>query len=391
MVKKGYGWFASVLFEPWLNLFAKLFPKKYSKFVERINYSGLGVLPNEYLASMWLTSFLVFFISLALLVVLLFQYSIVYAFVIAIFVTFLVRIVFSLYPRFLIVKRRREMERELPFFVSLLFSFAKEGYSGERLFRPMYAYHEYRIEISRIFNYMNYANKSLGEALIETSNMIPSEKVKDFFVGMAIVVNNKTTMMKYLTDRASNYIVDYRLNKKVKKELFKETGDLFFKARFNMSLFLGIIISVVFLIIVFLLFFDFDMYTGPFYFYLLLITGVFIGFLPVIKFVHKKFKRDRVVDNAFFRFAEDLYKNGTNLNPKSYGILSKDVTKFISKHKKGVSLKTCFQTMAIDLNSELVTQVIRMALEDENKLLTRVYLITRPFVLRNKLRFEDEI
>jgi len=178
------------------------------------------------------------------------------------------------------------------------------------------------------------------------------------------------------------------LNKGVKKELFKETGDLFFKARFNVSLFLGIATSVVFLIIVFLLFFDFATYTGAWYFYLLLIAGVLIGFLPVIKFVNKKFRRDRVVENAFFRFAEDLYKKGFKLNPKSYGIISKDVIKFISKHRKGVSLKTCYLTMAVDLNSELVTQVVRMALEDEKKLTARVYLITKPFVLRNKLRFE---
>jgi len=388
MVKKGYGWFASVLFDPWLKGYAKVFPKKYSKFVERINYSGLKVLPNEYLASMWLTSLLVFFISLALLVVLLFKYSIVYAFVIAVILTILIKVVFGLYPKFLVVKRRKEMEKELPFFASLLLSFAKEGYHEERLFRPMYAYHEYRVEISRIFNYINYANKSLGEALMETSNMIPSKKVKDFFTGMARVMNNKAAMMKYLTNRTRNYVVEYRLNKGVKKELFKETGDLFFKARFNVSLFLGIATSVVFLIIVFLLFFDFATYTGAWYFYLLLIAGVLIGFLPVIKFVNKKFRRDRVVENAFFRFAEDLYKKGFKLNPKSYGIISKDVIKFISKHRKGVSLKTCYLTMAVDLNSELVTQVVRMALEDEKKLTARVYLITKPFVLRNKLRFE---
>jgi len=387
-----YGSFANLIFEPFSSLIAKMFPSLYKNLTKNLTFAGREILTTTYLSSMFLTSFLVFFISAAIAIVLLYQYSIWYGVIIAIILSGITKIIFLIHPKIKAGARRRVIDDEFPFIVGQLSSLASTGLSKINLFKPMQKYKEAKIESLRVINYVNFKKRSLQDSIIETANNTPSKKFKEFLLELSKVINNKSQTTSFLNKKARDLTTHYQMTRKVKRNLFRETGNIFHGLKFKFLYAVFIFIALLFIAGMFYLMFNFITYEAPVHFYIFLIIGVAIAWIPVAFDMHKTFKDARQKENEFFQFVKDLKKHKLPmLKEKNYGSITPNIKKLIHQYQMNIPLNRAFKTFAKETKTYSIKTIIAMSTEAEkvNKnLLKTIDLVTRTYILRNKLKFE---
>ena len=383
MKKHYYGSFANLLFEPLTDIFIKLLPKTYKKIQKNITYAGLPILTKTYLNTMNLTLFLVLTFGSFISIISLYMFSLWYPLIITLSLLIITKTLFLLYPKIKANQRKKTLDKELPFTISLLATLSSLGLKNEQLFHPLLKLKQTRIEALRIINSVKFKKIPIEQTLIETSNLTPSTKLRNFLKQLA-TQQNKTAYLKQL---ATQLTQEYKTTRKLRKNLFKETGNIFHNLSFKFKHFLFIFLAVLITIPNFYFFFDFATYNAPFFFYIILLLAIIIAWLPFFLDINKKFKTDREKENQFLKFTSHLNRGLTNLQPNTYGILEKNIEKLINQHKMGIPLKTSLKTFAKQVNNTTIKEIIHISLETNNpQALTEV---TKALILKNKLKFSS--
>ena len=385
MKQNNYGKFANILFEPITELYIKIFPWLYRYLQKNITLAGLPILTKTYLSSMILTHFIILALGATISVILLYQFTLWYPLIITILLLILTKIIFLIYPKIKVGQRKRTLDHELPFTISLLAALSNLGLKGEELFKPLLKLKQTKIEALRIINSIHFKKIPIATTLIEISELTPSNKLKEFLKNLASQINNPST---FLTKLAREQTQNYEKTRKLKTNLFKESSNIFHNLHLKLKNFNFIIIAIIIAVADFFFLSDFATYTAPFYFYIILIISIILAWLPVFLDINKKFKQDREKENDFYKFATDLKTQNLQSLNRNYNLINQNVKKLINQYKMGIPLDTALTTFAKEVNNRTIQEIILISLETK-KPIQALPIITNSLLLKNKLIFSS--
>jgi archaellum biogenesis protein FlaJ (TadC family) len=386
MKQNNYGKFANLLFEPLTELYIKLFPWLFKYLQKNITYAGLPILTKTYMSSLILTNFIILALGATISVILLYQFSLWYPLIITVILIGISKSIFFLYPKIKANQRKRTLNHELPFTISLLATLSSLGLKEDQLFKPLLKLKQTRIEALRIINLIHFKKIPIENTLIEVAELSPSTKLKEFLKQLALNIKNPTD---FLTRLAREQTQNYEKTRKLRKNLFKETGNIFHNQHLKIKHILYILLAIILAVVNFYFLFDFATYTAPFYFYILLIIIIIIAWIPIFLDINKKFKQDRQKENDFYKFALDLKTTKLQSLNKNYNLIDLNVKKLINQYKMGIPLNTAFNTFAKEVKNTTIKQIIEITLETNKPIETTLPEITKALILKNKLIFSS--
>ncbi|MBT3985328.1 hypothetical protein HOD38_01245 [archaeon] len=377
---------ANLAFEPLTNFTIKIFPKFYNNLQKNIVYSGMPVLSITYLSIMYLTTFLILAIGSALSVILLYAYVMFYPLMITAVMVIISVLLFLIVPKLKANEKRNRIERNLPFTISLLAALSEIGLTKLDLFKPLLKSRDSKIEALRIINFTQLKKTSLAEALLETSQLTPSDRYRVFLQNLAKRINNPQQTLAYLKEKAESTLREHK--RRVVKNLWRETKAIFFSLKFKIKYLIFVIISLVLMVVCFFFLFDFATFDAPFYFYLLLLIVIIIAWSPVFYDINKKFKTDREQEREFVKFTRELSKTPVGKIDKNFGIISFNTQKLVNQYKMGITRNNLLNNMAKDMNNSTIKEIIDITLETNRDPFKVLPIMTKPLIHKNKVKFQ---
>ena len=382
-----YAKISNLLFEPLSVEFTKVFPEIYNKLHTELMYSGLRILSISYISMFILTTILTLFISAALGVVL-FYPTILHSAILTIVTTLTVMIILLIYPSYRTKKRKKEIEKELPFIITHLAAAANSGLTDIDLFKTLLDTKYYpfiKFEAKRIVNYVTIFGYSFKETL--NTLQTPSKKFKDFITELSNNLNQK----HFLNTKSKALITKYQLDTtslNIYSNIYHDIKQT--KVKHNITQILAILVTIALLTINFYFLYDFTTNTANFLFYPIILIAIIIVLLPLALNIYKTYQKNIKLENQFFKFIKDLKKEKdiTKLRNNDYNILTPYISKLINQYKIGIPLERALNTFAGDTKNPLIQSVIQISTKNKKNLYDTLEQLTKSKIIRNRLTTE---
>ncbi|MEA1868592.1 MAG: type II secretion system F family protein [Euryarchaeota archaeon] len=120
----------------------------------------------------------------------------------------IVYLLFLLYPAFKASERKGEIDRNLPYAVTFMYTLSKGGMNIVEIFRSLAeckdTYGEVANEVDTIVRDMEYFGQDLRTALWNTSESTPSAKFQDLTHNLLSVIDSGGDIPKYFKDKSTS-------------------------------------------------------------------------------------------------------------------------------------------------------------------------------------------
>lgn len=207
---------------------------KFTSLSVQIKKANIDILFATYVAMMFLTTMISFFVSLLILVFLLFFSinitggSIITTYSGNYFIRFLELILLPViipagtflalyyYPITEKSSLAKKIDRELPFAVIHMSAISGSGIEPSELFKIIGLSKEYpylRKEIRKVLNQINLYGYDLVTALDNVSKTTPSTRLSELFSGLATTITSGSDMQTFFEKRSETLLVAYRLER----------------------------------------------------------------------------------------------------------------------------------------------------------------------------------
>ncbi len=128
------------------------------------------------------------------------------------------KLLFKIYPSFIISDRKSKIDRLLPHAITFMYSLSIGGMSITNIFRSIASYEDVYSEIAREFakivRDMDVLAKDLRTALTDAVENSPSENLRDFLHGLITIIESGGNISTYLEERADFYLERARQDQK---------------------------------------------------------------------------------------------------------------------------------------------------------------------------------
>ncbi len=233
-----------------------------------VRKSGLNLLANSYVSSLFLNIFLAFIFGLLAGIFFSF-YKLGFAFGVppisiatidfSIFMLIRNIIVFPLlfssiifiasyyYPNLEASAKKSKVNDELPFAMIHMSAIAGSGVEPTKIFKLISdsaEYKEFSREARKITNKINLYGYDLLTALKEVARTTPSAKVKDLFNGMTSVISTGGDLKLYLEKKADTAMTEYKLDRRKFAEAAGTYADIYTGLLVAAPLIFGVMIAI---------------------------------------------------------------------------------------------------------------------------------------------------
>lgn len=258
---RGYLKLANKMF---LNSATMLIEKGYfKKLSKELHKANIDILFHCYVAMIFMTAFLSFFVAgFITLFLLFFSMGLDSPFIYFYNGSYMIRLLqvfwipfitpilvfFSLYYYPVTEKRgiEKQINQELPFAVIHMSAISGSGIQPSEIFRIIGLSKEYpylRKEIRKIMNQMNLYGYDLITALNNTSTSTPSVKLAELFSGLATTMTSGGEFSEFFEKRAETLLMNYRLE----RQKYAKTAETF------MDIYISVIIAAPMILMLFLI------------------------------------------------------------------------------------------------------------------------------------------
>lgn len=260
----------------------------YKRLSKELRKANIDVLFQSYLAMVYTTVFIAFFISFILLVFLFFfeinlslpiisfyegNYLIRFLkiFWIPIVLPFIVFLSLYFYPSTEKQALSRRINQELPFAVIHMNAISGSGIEPTEIFRIIGLSREYpylRKEIRKVLNQINLYGYDLVTALNNTAMSTSSNKLAELFSGLATTITSGGSFSDFFNKRAETLLLDYRLE----RQKYTKTAETF------MDIYISVVIAAPMILMLFLILltignFNIGLSTGQLTLLIILVTA----------------------------------------------------------------------------------------------------------------------
>lgn len=138
--------------------------------------------------------------------------------------------IFYIYPLMQANTRRRQIKNDLPFVIIHMSAVAGSGAQPIAMFNLIVRSGEYKGlegEVKKIVNYVNLFGYNLSTALRAVSLTTPSSEFKELLTGLITTIESGGSLKEYLTAKASDAMVDYKLERQKYVETLSTYSDVY--------------------------------------------------------------------------------------------------------------------------------------------------------------------
>ncbi|MBW2967709.1 type II secretion system F family protein [Candidatus Woesearchaeota archaeon] len=137
---------------------------------------------------------------------------------------------FYAYPSSKVKQRRRSINSNLPFAINHMSAVSSSGVSPTKMFKLISQSKEYgdiSVEIEKIVNYIEIFGYDLLTAIKAIAATTPSYQFKDFLEGMISTTQTGGDMKTYLTQKADEAMLNYKLERQKYSETISTYSDIY--------------------------------------------------------------------------------------------------------------------------------------------------------------------
>jgi len=361
-----YGKIANLFFEPITKIFSDLFPKETKKIYDRIMNSGINILSLTYISIALFTSFLLLFIGSAIGVFIFYSSGITWTVLLGLIISIISLTIFYLYPIIKIRLRKRNINEELPFFITHLAAISNSSIEDLALFKTLLKSNYFpclNIELRRIINGVKIYGLNLSNSIKIVSEITPSRNAQEFFEDLSENINKKMNLKTFLNTKSRMSLSKYRIShtSSIKRfgHTYSETKSAMRKLRFKWIYLLTILIGVIALVLDYTYLKD-NLYIFMTVFVISLIFAWSIILFDLYSIIENNYK----LENQFFRFVRDLKKNRSlSKIQEDYKELNPFVRKLQNQYRIGIPLDKALFTFANDSENKFILSSIKISLE----------------------------
>ncbi|MDP2908442.1 MAG: type II secretion system F family protein [Nanoarchaeota archaeon] len=235
-----YGKLANSFVEEYSEKLIKSMPKMYENLVHALRTSDTKILSKTYVSMMLFTAIIVSFVTLltALLISLFGAEITIFKIIQTIFQSITLSAVagiatlavFFFIPVSQANTRRRQIKNDLPFVIIHMAAVAGSGAHPISMFNLLFSSGEYKGlegEIKKIINYVNLFGYNLSTALRTVALTTPSEEFRELLLGLVTTIETGGSLKDYLTAKADEAMVNYRLERKKYIEILATYADVY--------------------------------------------------------------------------------------------------------------------------------------------------------------------
>jgi len=235
-----YGKFANMFVEKYTEKLIKSAPKIYDNLVHALRTSDTKILSKTYVSMMLFTSIIIAFIAVLLVpLIILFGAEItVIKMLQTVFQSLTLGIAtgaatmaaFYYYPISQANTRKRQIKNDLPFVIIHMAAVAGSGAQPISMFNLLFSSGEYKGlegEIKKIINYVNLFGYDLSTALRTVALTTPSADFRELITGIVTTVESGGSLKDYLTSKANDAMVNYKLERKKYIESLSTYSDMY--------------------------------------------------------------------------------------------------------------------------------------------------------------------
>lgn len=217
-----YGILANILFSDKVKMWRKKYPEIFTPYLKKYRLANMNILSSTFIAMAILTSILAICLSFLIFLVLFFYYNdpLLYVILKSIFFSIVIGgitlLVFYMYPDSEIKKKKQNIETNLPFVIDHMSAISTSGIAPIMIFQLIAnteQYGEISVQIKKIIKYVEIFGHDLITAIKAVGATIPSENFKEFLEGFVTTVETGGELDTYLSQKADESMVQYRLNR----------------------------------------------------------------------------------------------------------------------------------------------------------------------------------
>jgi len=285
------------------NISTQLMEKGYFKRIGgELRKSNLYFLSQTYISMAFFTSLIAFFVSIFILIFLLFfEFSLdsflfivrttdpilkrlLYTFWIIFALPILTFLGFYYYPSTEKSSLAGKINQELPFVVIHMSAIAGSGIEPSKIFEIIVKSKEYpntRKEIKKLLNEINIYGYDLVTALKNSARITSSKKLAELFKGLATTITSGGNLKEFLDKRSETLIFDYKLE----RENYTKTAETF------MDIYITVVIAAPMMMTILLVVMglvDLDLGISPKALSLLMVLGIALLNVIFLAFLHLK-------------------------------------------------------------------------------------------------------
>lgn len=235
-----YGKLANSFVEKYTEKLIKSAPKMYENLVHALRTSDTKILSKTYVSMMLFTSIIVTFVTVLLVPlislfgaeinILTIAKTVFQSLTLSIFTGVATMAAFYYYPISQANTRRRQIKNDLPFVIIHMSAVAGSGAQPISMFNLLLSSGEYKGlegEIKKIINYVNLFGYDLSTALRTVSLTTPSIEFREVLTGLVTTIETGGSLKTYLTSKAEDAMVNYKLERKKYIESLSTYSDMY--------------------------------------------------------------------------------------------------------------------------------------------------------------------
>ncbi len=273
----------------------------FHKLYLELKKSNIGILFETYIAMIFFTTFLSFFVGIFLIIFLtFFELSFIFPFFseydgnilirilkiswLIIFVPIITFFVLYFYPSLEKRAIEKNIDRELPFAVIHMSAISGSGLNPIDIFRIIGLSKEYpylRKEVRKILNQINLYGYDLITALNNSARDSPSEKLSDLYSGLSTTMYSGGNLKEFFEKRSETLLLSYRLE----REKYSRMAETF------MDIYISVVIAapmVLMLLLIIISISNFGLTLGQFQITAIIISVISLINVLFLVFLHLK-------------------------------------------------------------------------------------------------------
>ena len=220
---------------------------KFKTLISELRKGNVEILYNSYIAMMFFSVLLAFFLSIFLLSALLFfEVSLTWPFFstyegsvgarilrlfwIPLVLPVLVYALIYYYPSTEKKTTGKKINQELPFAVIHMSAISGSGIEPSEIFKIIGLSNEYpnlRKEVRKVLNQINLYGYDLVTALNNAAKTSPSDKLSELFSGLSTTITSGANLSEFFEKRAESLLLEYRLEREKYTQLVETFLDIY--------------------------------------------------------------------------------------------------------------------------------------------------------------------
>jgi len=215
----------------------KLFGKKLQSLKELVEKSNLPIIYEKYIGKLFFYAFIclnvsfVFFLYFFLIFWKLnFAQSFIISLILTSTLTWTIATVFYLYPFYKYSRQMKDIERNMPFGISYMNIISKSGVPPEQMIKYIAEdkeFGEFSKEFERIYKQIILVGKDVTSSISEIAFRTPSEKFKNFLLGLNSTILSGGNINLYLSEESRKEIDVYRERQRKYTTLMSFLADIY--------------------------------------------------------------------------------------------------------------------------------------------------------------------